>query len=66
MNTEILVIFEQKNGLFTDNCYNFKNKTLDFYKNIACNNIDKILVFAVNLEEDQWPTTLLILCFLIM
>ena len=37
MNTEILVIFEQKNGLFTDNCYNFKNKTLDFYKNIACN-----------------------------
>ena len=35
MNTEILVIWEQKNGLYNDKCFNFRNQTLSFYNKIA-------------------------------
>ena len=35
MNTEILVIFKHNNGLYFDKCYNYKNKTIHFYRNLA-------------------------------
>ena len=35
MNTEILVIWEQRNGLYTDKCFNFRNQTLSFYNKVA-------------------------------
>ena len=35
MNTEKLVIFKDQNGTYYDKAWNYKGKTLQFYKNLA-------------------------------
>ena len=35
MNTEILVIFKDQNNTYYDKAWNYKGKTLQFYKNLA-------------------------------
>tara|TARA_R100001594_G_C3845669_1_gene217067 strand:+ start:248 stop:415 length:168 start_codon:yes stop_codon:yes gene_type:complete len=34
-NTEILVIFKDHKNTYYDRCFNYKNKTLSFYRNLA-------------------------------
>ena len=35
MNTEILVIFKDQDGTYYDKAWNYKGKTLQFYKKLA-------------------------------